>query len=131
MSKTMFKQVADFHTEVLGLEEPEIPTLVRPEWIIERTRFLLEETQEFTSAAMTGNMVEAADGLADIVYIALGTAWMMGIPFEKIFAHVHNCNMQKKRGVTSRGNAIDAVKPPGWQSPNTGIAKILADSLDE
>lgn len=131
MAKTMFKQVADFHTEVLGLEEPEIPTFNRPDWVIERTRFLLEEVQEFTTAAITGDMVEAADGLADIVYIALGTAWMMGLPFEKIFSHVHNCNMQKQRGMTSRGNAIDAIKPPGWQAPNTGIAKILADSLDE
>jgi predicted HAD superfamily Cof-like phosphohydrolase len=129
--KSMFKQVGDFHTEILGLEHPEIPTFNRPEWIIERTRFMMEEVQEFTSAAITGDMVEAADGLADVVYVALGTAWMMGIPFEKIFSHVHNCNMKKQRGVTVRGNAIDAIKPPGWVRPNEGIAKILEDDLDQ
>ena len=130
MSKTMFKKVADFHTEILGVEEPEIPTFNQPDWIIERTRFMMEELQEFTSAAMQRDMVEAADGLADLVYVALGTAWMMGLPFEKIFDHVHNCNMKKQRGIGPRGNVIDAIKPPGWQPPNQGIAKILEDSLD-
>lgn len=91
----------------------------------------MEELQEFTAAAMTGDMVEAADGLADLVYVTLGTAWMMGLPFEKIFDHVHNCNMKKRRGVGSRGNAIDAIKPDGWQPPNQGIAKLLEDCLDE
>jgi predicted HAD superfamily Cof-like phosphohydrolase len=129
--KSMFKQVGDFHAEILELDSPLIPTLNSPEWIIERTRFMLEEVQEFTGAAMQGDMVEAADGLADVVYVALGTAWMMGIPFDKIFNHVHNCNMKKIRGTTSRGNAVDAQKPPGWVSPNQGIAKILEDDLDE
>lgn len=129
--KSQFKKVADFHTEVLKLSEPQIPTFNSPEWIIERTRFMMEELQEFTSAAMTSDMVKAADGLADIVYVALGTAWMMGLPFDKIFDHVHTCNMKKQKGVTSRGNAIDAMKPVGWQPPDQGIAKILEDALDD
>lgn len=126
---SLFDKVGEFHTEVLKLDEPELPNLGQPEWIIERTRFMLEEVGEFAGSALKGDMVEAADGLADIIYVALGTAWMMGIPFDKIFDHVHNCNMRKVRGMTSRGNAIDAVKPPGWVPPNQGIAKILEDHL--
>jgi predicted HAD superfamily Cof-like phosphohydrolase len=122
--------VGEFHEKILGLEKPDLPNFPSPEWIIERTRFLLEEVGEFAGSGLKGDMVEAADGLADIVYIALGTAWMMGIPFDKIFQHVHNCNMKKRKGVTSRGNAIDAVKPEGWQPPNQGIAKIIEDHLD-
>jgi predicted HAD superfamily Cof-like phosphohydrolase len=99
-------------------------------WVIERTRFLLEEVGEFTDAAIKGDMVEAADGLADIIYVALGTAWQMGIPMDKIFEHVHNCNMKKQRGQTTRGNDVDAIKPPGWIPPNQGIAKLLEDALD-
>ncbi len=131
MSKTMFKKVGDFHTDVLNLEAPELPTFNQPDWIIERTRFLMEEVQEFTTAAMTNDMVGAADGLADIIYVALGTAWMMGLPMDKIFDHVHNCNMKKMKGIGVRGNAIDAVKPPGWVAPEQGIAKLLEDALDE
>ena len=127
---SMFDQVAEFHEKILGLEAPEIPTLVGAEWVIERTRFMLEEVTEFTEAAIKGDMVEAADGLADVIYVALGTAWQMGIPLDKIFNHVHECNMKKRRGVTSRGNAIDAVKPEGWVAPNQGIAKLLEDHLD-
>lgn len=127
---SMFKQVSDFHEIILGQEFPEIPTLVSPEWVMERTRFLLEEVGEFTDAAMKSDMVEAADGLADIIYVALGTAWQMGLPLEKIFDHVHNCNMKKQRGRTTRGNDVDAIKPDGWVSPNQGIAKLLEDALD-
>lgn len=127
---SMFDRVGEFHEQVLGLEKPEIPTLNDPEWIIERTRFLLEEVTEFTTAGLKGDMVAAADGLADIVYVTLGTSWMMGLPFDKIFNHVHSCNMNKKRGMTARGNAIDAVKPPGWVAPEQGIAKLLEDYLD-
>lgn len=126
----MFDKVGEFHEQILGLEKPEIPTFISPDWCLERTRFLLEEVSEFAGAAMKGDMVEAADGLADIVYVALGTAWMMGLPLDKIFDHVHNCNMRKVRGVGSRGNAIDAVKPPGWAPPNQGIAKLIEDHLD-
>jgi predicted HAD superfamily Cof-like phosphohydrolase len=126
----MFEQVGEFHEQILGLEKPEIPTFISPEWCLERTRFLLEEVSEFAGAAMKGDMVEAADGLADIIYVAIGTAWMMGLPLDKIFTHVHNCNMKKVRGVGTRGNAIDAVKPEGWQPPNQGIAKLLEDHLD-
>jgi predicted HAD superfamily Cof-like phosphohydrolase len=127
---SMFKQVSDFHEVVLGQDFPAIPTLVSPTWVIERTRFLLEEVGEFTDAAIKGDMVEAADGLADIVYVALGTAWQMGIPMDRIFEHVHNCNMKKVRGRTTRGNDVDAIKPAGWVPPNQGIAKLLEDALD-
>lgn len=128
---SMYNQVGEFHEQILGLTKPEIPTFNQPEWIIERTRFILEEVQEFTTASFKGDMVEAADGLADVLYVVLGTAWMMGLPMDKIFNHVHNCNMLKKKGITSRGNAIDAIKPEGWVAPQQGIAKILEDVLDE
>jgi predicted HAD superfamily Cof-like phosphohydrolase len=54
---------------------------------------------------------------------------MMGLPFDKIFDHVHTCNLQKQRGVGPRGNAIDAIKPEGWVPPEQGIAKLLEDYL--
>jgi predicted HAD superfamily Cof-like phosphohydrolase len=124
-TSNMFDDVGRFHEEVLGLEPPELPTLVNQDWILERQRFMLEELNEFCTAAMTGDMVKAADGLVDVVYVALGTAWQMGLPWDPIWRAVQKANMAKRRGITSRGNAVDAVKPPGWQAPEQEIAQAI------
>ena len=41
------------------------------------------------------NMVEVADGIADLIYVALGAALEFGIDIEPIFNEVHRSNMSK------------------------------------
>ena len=41
------------------------------------------------------NMVEVADGIADLIYVALGAAIEFGIDIEPIFNEVHRSNMSK------------------------------------
>lgn len=127
---SMYDDIEEFHEHVLNLEKPIQVGLISDEFILERLRFLDEELDEFGEAGIKGNIVGVADALADIVYVALGTAWQMGLPFQDIWNVVHNANMKKVRGVTKRGNKNDAAKPPGWQSPEPAIAAILLRKID-
>ena len=127
---SMYDDVEEFHEHVLNLEKPTQVGLISDEFILERTRFLSEEVDEFTIAGMSGDMVGVADALADIVYVALGTAWQMGIPFQAIWDVVHSANMKKVRGITKRGNKHDAVKPEGWVGPEQAIAALILRKID-
>ena len=76
----------------------------------------LEELQELSQAIHTGNLEGTLDALVDTVYIALGTAYLMGFDFDKAWKRVHKANMQKIRCATKR-SPIDVVKPIGWKPP--------------
>lgn len=86
-----------------------------------RLRFLLEELCEFDHAAALGDTAAAFDALIDIVYVALGTAIFMNLPWQVGWDRVQAANMQKIRAARStdskRGTAFDVVKPPSWQAP--------------
>lgn len=126
---SMLKDVADFHELILNDHASSTPSLVSSAYYMERVRFLHEELTEFTDSAATGDIVGVADALADIVYVALGTAYKMGLPFDEIWRAVQIANMQKQRGITKRGNAVDAVKPLGWQGPEAAIARAINNKL--
>ena len=127
----MFDDVAEFHREVLKLADAKGVTLISDVFVIERFRFMTEELEEFLDSALKGDMVGTADAIADLIYVALGTAHRMGLPFQKIWDHVHRANMKKVLGETKRGNKIDARKPAGWVPPEAGIAAILLEAIDE
>jgi predicted HAD superfamily Cof-like phosphohydrolase len=127
----MFDDVAQFHKEVLFVDPSPTPTLVSQEWATEKFRFLSEEVNEYYEAAITGDIVGAVDGLLDTIYVALGTLYSMGIPVQQCWDQVQKANMAKRRGMTKRGNAVDAVKPPDWVGPEAGIAAIIGRAVDE
>lgn len=131
MSSTsdMLRDIADFHELILGVNAAPQPSLVSQEYCLERMRFMHEELTEFVEASSTGDIVGVADALADIVYVALGTAYQMGLPFDDIWRAVQYANMQKIKGVTKRGNAIDAVKPAGWVGPEAAIARAINNRM--
>jgi predicted HAD superfamily Cof-like phosphohydrolase len=121
----MLEDVADFHETILGQDPALSPSLIDLPFCIERFRFMQEELDEFIEEAYQGNIVGVADALADIVYVALGTAYIMNLPFEDIWKAVQNANMRKERGVTKRGNKFDAIKPAGWVGPEPEIARAI------
>lgn len=133
MSSTpdFFRDVSEFHALILGVFPPSTPTLVSTDYCVERSRFLAEELTEFTECAVAGDIVGTADALADIIYVALGTAYAMRLPFDDIWRAVHTANMQKVRGSTKRGNAVDAMKPAGWQSPEPAIARAIQRRVED
>lgn len=128
--KQLLKDVENFQRDVTGIEPASSPTVVSEEYILARANFMSEEIDEFLESAMGGDMVGVADALADVIYVAVGTALTMGIPLDKVWDLVQHANMTKVKGMTKRGIANDAVKPPGWVGPEAGIAALLARAID-
>jgi len=119
-----FEDVSEFHVKILRQEQPP-PQLVDGMNLLNRVRFLEEEIMELQTAHQMEDLVGVADALADLVYVALGTAYQMGIPFDAVWAAVHKANMTKARGITKRGMAVDAVKPIDWVGPEAEITEAL------
>jgi predicted HAD superfamily Cof-like phosphohydrolase len=125
-----FKDVVEFH------EKFAVPTAARPSFLGAelqefREKFLEEELEEFKHACILGHMEDAADALVDLVYVALGTAHMMGLPWQTLWNEVQRANMSKERALSAkqstRGTAFDVVKPIGW-TPPSHTAALLQDA---
>jgi len=127
----ILKDIDNFHKKY-GFEKNEkidIPN--NSELINFRTAFLMEELAEYTNAITKKDAAGALDALVDIVYIALGTAWLFILPFEKAWNEVHKANMSKIRAkdkTGKRGTKFDVVKPKDWKAPN--IEKIIEEERE-
>lgn len=118
----------------------ETPGLLTQRKLKERVECMLEELLEFMAAAgmrldniegthslqdveiIEGHeqdLPEQADALVDLVYFALGTANMLGLPWQKLWNDVQRANMAKERGIGKRGHLVDCVKPECWEPPKT------------
>lgn len=86
-----------------------------------RIKFLAEELKEINAAAARGDLPEFLDGLVDLVYVAIGTAYTMNLNFGKAWEAVQRANMAKVKASaenpSKRGHASDIVKPAGWTAP--------------
>jgi predicted HAD superfamily Cof-like phosphohydrolase len=60
-----------------------------------RVALLEEEVCEFVAASERGDLIGVADALADIVYVAYGTALTYGIDLDAVLHEVHRSNMSK------------------------------------
>jgi predicted HAD superfamily Cof-like phosphohydrolase len=116
----MFELVSDFHKK-FGLEptdQPDFP--VEGIWKLKNLH-MQEELDEIRAAAINGDLEEYFDGLIDLVYVALGAAYLAGLPFEQGFKRVHEANMKKVRALrqedSKRGSTYDIVKPAGFVAP--------------
>ena len=58
-----------------------------------RVALLEEEVGEFVSASERRDLIGVADALADIVYVAYGTALTYGIDLDAVLHEVHRSNM--------------------------------------
>ena len=123
-SMSNFQDVAEFHRTVLQMEE-KAPQFLDATLLSQRVAFMFEELAEFRDAYHDEDLVGAADALADLVYVALGTAYQMGLPFDGIWDAVHNANMTKVPGLTKRNIAVDAKKPAGWVGPEAKIQAAI------
>lgn len=120
----MYKDVYDFHKafELTIGTEPMLPEDVSIRDL--RIDLLQEEFEEYLEAEEKADIVGIADALADIIYIACGTAVAYGIPLDKVFEEVHRSNMAKLvDGKVIRRADGKVLKPEGWNPPN--IAGIL------
>lgn len=124
-----YKDVMDFH-RAFGQRIGTTPAF--PESIEERDlriSLLEEEFNEYMEAEQTLDLVGIADALADIIYIACGTAVSYGIPLDKVFEEVHRSNMAKLvNGKPIYREDGKVLKPEGWTPPQ--IEKIIENQKE-
>ena len=87
-----------------------------------RARLIREEADETVKAILEGDLVEAIDGLCDLLYVALGTAVSFGVDLEPFWEEVHANNMTKLAGPIVDGKLR---KPEGWKPPR--IRELLRE----
>lgn len=90
-------KVREFH-KAFGIRIEETPTLADEATRALRINLIQEELDELKTAFSTGNLVDAADALADLLYVTYGAAVSLGIDMEPVFAEVHRSNMTKIGG---------------------------------
>lgn len=145
-----FEDVGVFH-EKFGLDTSKrdtTPRRLNTSLSSFRIKFLEEELREYKDATAADDLPAAADALVDLVYVALGTAHMHGLPWPALFNEVQRANMTKMRAAdhifqvggpdangpcatctrprnehSARGSSYDVVKPHGWRAPE--IAEVL------
>lgn len=123
MTKTMFEMVRDFHT-AFGQRVGTRPILPDYQERELRMRLMKEEFNEYNKAEDNSDITNLAVELADIIYIACGTAVSYGIPLDEVFNAIHQANMNKLiDGKVIRREDGKIKKPEGWQPAD--IAGIL------
>lgn len=125
----------EFH-EKFGLEYDGPPRALPVRLADFRENFMNEELMEYGEhmasveiaieekdhADVTHHLEHMLDALVDLVYVAVGTAYLHGFDFDEAWRRVHEANMKKERarraGDSKRGSTFDVIKPPGWEPPS-------------
>lgn len=117
----LFEDIIAFHKK-FGLEYNGEPRVLDDELADYRAAFMREEWQEYIDGRVVDDLEEMLDALVDLVYVALGTAYLHGFDFNQAWERVHAANMAKVRATAAeqskRGTAYDVVKPEGWVPPD-------------
>jgi predicted HAD superfamily Cof-like phosphohydrolase len=108
----------------VNLEDDELQEVLQV-----RYNFMREELDEFMVGWTEDDIEQMADALVDLVYVAMGTAHFLGLPWEALWAEVQRANMKKVRAtgdddpLSKRHTRFDVVKPEGWRPPD--LRRIL------
>lgn len=73
-----------------------------------------EEHEELDRVMNSGDLEGIADGIADLIYVLIGTALCYGIPMDAVFAEVHRSNMTKDGTRRADGKILkgESFEPP-------------------
>jgi len=119
-------QVGEFHRSY-GLPIRTSPTAdVGADQVELRLALIEEEVAELRESAAAGDLTGVADALADIVYVAYGTAHVYGIGLDAVLAEVHASNMTKlgADGRPVRRADGKVLKGPDYRPP--AVAAVLS-----
>ena len=88
--------VHEFHEVFKIGNASEMKTIDERDYTL-RYNLLKEENEEYLEAAQRGDLVEVADALGDILYIAFGTLLKHGLhhKIDEVFDEIHRSNMSK------------------------------------
>ncbi|MFJ4622947.1 MazG nucleotide pyrophosphohydrolase domain-containing protein [Streptomyces sp. NPDC088812] len=95
MSSSPADLVREFH-RACGLDVRSTPTEVSPRLAAHRGELLAEEAAEVAEVSVSGPLDRLAHELADVVYVAYGTALVHGIDLDAVIAEIHRSNMTKR-----------------------------------
>lgn len=126
--RNVLDDVIRFHA-LAGIPIAHEPVFPSAERIALRLRLIAEEHGELIAAITTKDMVETADAIADLVYVAIGMAVEFGIPLTAVWNEVQRSNMAKRDPIT--GEVLHradgkVLKPEGWTPPD--IASIIKNA---
>ncbi|MET8958819.1 MazG nucleotide pyrophosphohydrolase domain-containing protein [Streptomyces sp. NPDC004074] len=118
--------VREFHL-AFGLDVRTVPTEVSPDLAAHRGELLAEEAEEVAEVAVTGPLDRLAHELADLVYVAYGTALVHGIDLDAVIAEIHRANMTKigPDGAVSRRADGKVLKGDHYRAPD--VTAILRE----
>ena len=116
---TNFKKVKTF-MKTFGQEVKEKSSFSSDKINELRFNLIKEELEELRIAIDTKNLVEVADALTDILYVAYGAGHSFGINLDKCFDEVQQSNMSK---LDDHGNPIyndsgKVMKGPKYFKPD-------------
>lgn len=114
----MQQWVRDFHVKHQFSRDLLRPNRTSHDWYwigLDRAHLIAEELGEMTKAWSGRDVVGIADGLADLLYVVLGTAVAAGIDIGPILAEVHRSNMTKD---PANGVVLHPHKGPTYSPPN-------------
>ena len=122
----MTQMVYEFH-ETYGAMISNTPVLPDTNTRKLRIDLLKEELDEFINGEAANNIVEIADALGDIMYVAIGAAISYGIPIDAVFSEIHRSNMSK---LGADGKPIyredgKVLKGPNYTKPD--VARIIRE----
>lgn len=111
-----FMELAGQNTAGGGFEDRAVRSL--------RIELLTEELGELLSAEATDNLVEAVDGLLDVIVVAYGTllTYVGASKAKWAAAEVTRSNLDKVKGGVKRREDGKILKPAGWKAPDIANA---------
>ena len=116
------KDVSDFM--ILGEQKISSDLNLKNEQAQLYMNLIKEEFEETTKAFYDEDLVEVADGLADMVWVIMGMCNCIGIDFDKVWKEVRSSNMSKfVDGKFIKNEAGKIMKPETYFKPN--IKKAL------
>jgi len=83
------------------------------------------KSNELIASMLKGDLVGVADGLADVLYVVIGTAVAYGIDIQEVFDEVHRSNLSKTvwnkelgRYTIEKDEFGKGIKPPTYSPAN-------------
>ena len=125
--KKQLDHVEKFH-DTFGIPNKYSPIATIEDSLIDlRFRLMAEENEEYLEAAKSGNLVEVADALGDMMYILCGTILSHGMQHKigEVFEEIQRSDMSKlgEDGQPIYREDGKVLKGPNYFKPN--IKKII------
>lgn len=134
MPHVALQMAQEFH-ETMGqsIGDPRRPDITVDQAL--RIELIREEFEELKKALAAGDVIEAADALADLQYVINGAAVSWGIDLASVYEEVHASNMTKAVDALHETNSRKllglkradgkVMKGPNYRPPD--VARVLKD----